>query len=202
MIERVYSKTVDFGGVLMPGILLRDLKLAIPRAERVDVADVVDEETELVTDQSAKIYFQDPDLDAAEEVSLANVIAAHPLVATKQAKFVAIDQKTQRQLIPAGFYWEGSVMSLSPNAQRTWLGMLVGKDLATYPMVVNSLDDKSTVEIGDAVEVTLFYQAAMNAVRFALDSGTTLKDQVRAAATIADVDAVVDNRPVVPHGSP
>ena len=42
--------------------------------------------------------------------------------------------------------------------------------------------------------MTGFYQSALADVKGKQDAGTALKDSVRAAATKADIDAIIDNR--------
>ena len=64
----------------------------------------------------------------------------------------------------------------------------------TYPVKWNTLDDSDVIEIADSSALHTFYLTALGTYRTHVDSGTTLKDSVRAATTIAEVDAVEDTR--------
>ena len=64
----------------------------------------------------------------------------------------------------------------------------------TYPIVWNTIDDGDTVSLADAAALDAFYLTAVGELRGHLDSGTDLKDDVRAAADAEAVDAVVDSR--------
>ena len=64
----------------------------------------------------------------------------------------------------------------------------------TYPLKWNSLDGVSVLSLGDAADVEAFYIAFFDATRAVEDSGTVLKDAIRAAADQAALDAVVDTR--------
>ena len=64
----------------------------------------------------------------------------------------------------------------------------------TYPLDWNTIDDLDVYAIPDAATLDGFYLTGVGTIRAHLDSGTALKTSVRAATTIAEVDAVVDNR--------
>ncbi len=61
-------------------------------------------------------------------------------------------------------------------------------------MTYNTLDDMGAVSLANAQEVRNFFLTALATYRAAIDSGSALKAQVRAASTEAEVDAVVDDR--------
>jgi hypothetical protein len=108
-----------------------------------------------------------------------------------------IDARTVA-LIFQGFTHAGKVFSLSHPAQLYWTNMYVARAILTatvaFPLRVNTLDDLATHDIADATEVETFYATAVGTVKARLGGGTVLKDAVRAAATQAEVDAVVDSR--------
>jgi hypothetical protein len=118
---------------------------------------------------------------------------AMELPALKPMKIGAIDQRTQ-EVIARGFIFAGKTFSLSANAQLTLLGTFNARTALTYPVRWNTIDDTDTYELQDQTQVEAMYAAAVAAVRLALDSGTALKDQVRAASTSAALDAIVDTR--------
>lgn len=130
-----------------------------------------------------------------EESDLLNgVLAAVALSRTKYLKMAEIDNRTQ-ELIAQGFAFKSKTLSLSGNAQRYYLGMMVGASFLTYPFAVNALDDlDGTVSIESIDEVQACYAAAVGTIASRLGGGTALKDQVRAATTVSEVEAVEDNR--------
>lgn len=114
----------------------------------------------------------------------------------KQEKALAIDSKTEA-MIESGFTYQDQVFSLSRQAQQNLAGLLTALAAnfpVTWPKTWNTLDDKGTLEVKDVSEFQAFYGAAMGTVEAYLNSGTALKDQVRAAKTVKEVKAVVDNR--------
>lgn len=138
------------------------------------------------------------DPSGAERTALDAVVAAHdPVTPTlevaKAAKRAAIDRKTSA-VIAAGFAHSGKVFSLSLEAQSYWTNMYQAREMLTYPLRVNTLDDGDAHDVADVAEVSAMYGAAVEAVRAALAGGTSLKDAVRAATTVAEVAAVVDTR--------
>lgn len=143
------------------------------------------------------------DLSAPEIVSLDAVVAghegsSHTVDKAKQHKIGEIDTKTS-ELIGLGFEFppaSGIMFSLSANGQKTIMAMELAKDDPSfgYPIKYNSKKDDAVASIGDAVTAHDFFLIALGTVRAHLDSGTALKDAVRAAATVAEVEAIVDPR--------
>lgn len=117
------------------------------------------------------------------------------LPGAKEAKLKAIDTRTV-ELINQGFTYAGKVFSLSERAQNTWTGLYTVRNepVLTYPVKINLLDDSGTHDLVNAADVQGFYLTAVGTYRARLDSGTGLKDQVRAATTLAGIEAVQDNR--------
>lgn len=117
------------------------------------------------------------------------------LPAAKEAKFNAIDKRTE-ELIRAGFTYGGKTFSLSTNAQNTFTGLYAvrAEVVFQYPVRVNTINDLDYLELADADDVRDFYLTAVGTYRAHLDGGTALKDAVRDATTIAEVEAVKDGR--------
>ncbi len=118
----------------------------------------------------------------------------------KGQKCAQIDARTQ-ELIGEGFTHASKQFSLSSNAQRYWSGLvtavnagLVVNGAPHFPLTVNTVDDSDTHDIADVAEVLAVYGVSVATVRGHLGSGTVIKDQVRAAADVATVEAIVDNR--------
>lgn len=121
--------------------------------------------------------------------------AVEDLSLEKERRFELIDART-RLLIDAGFVFEGKTFSLSQQAQTTYTGLYAvrAEPVLVYPVQVNTRDDEATHELADADAVRAFYLTAVGTYRGRLDAGTVLKDQIRAATTRAELDAVVDER--------
>lgn len=149
------------------------------------------------SDDGADIIFQfEVALTGGEETNLDAACNAHgvsPFVAAKKAKNAAIDRRT-RQLIDGGFTFNSKKFSLSASAQLSLIAAkAAGADL-TFPVKWNTKDDSGTESFVDGPALKAFFLTGLAAARGYIDGGTTLKDSVRAAADVAAVDAVVDNR--------
>jgi hypothetical protein len=139
-------------------------------------------------------------LTAGEITTLDQAIVDHKvntnaLVCAKAAKVAAIDARTD-ELIAAGFTYASKQFSLSLTAQAKMMGTHQVKDNVAliYPINWNTIDDLDVYAIANAADLEGFYLTGLGTVRARLDSGTTLKDAVRAAADQAALDAVVDTR--------
>jgi len=111
----------------------------------------------------------------------------------KKKKNKAIDQKTG-VLISAGFSFNSKTFSLSSDAQRNWAEIHTNKDSANIPdpVPVTTVDDEEYLLA--KTDMDSFYWTGFAVIKGHLDSGRALKLQVKAATTIAGVQAVVDNR--------
>lgn len=155
-------------------------------------------------DDDATFTFED-ELSAGEVTTLDTVVADHiaasgarALQEAKVAKQRAIDDRTS-ELILAGFEFppsSGLLFSASPEMQRTLQGLYAVRShpAITYPVVWATTDNQETVDLEDADDVESFYLTGLGTIRAYKDSGTALKLTVKAATTIAEVDAVEDNR--------
>ncbi len=147
----------------------------------------------------AKFDFTDS-LDATEITTLDTAVsdyktasATRALDAHKKAKMDDIDVRT-RELIVDGFTHSGKTFSLSTEAQLKISGDNGARGDITYPVVYGNIDDTDTISLANAPDLHAMWVAARDARYGHLKSGTDLKVTVRAAATIAAVDAVMDNR--------
>ena len=116
-----------------------------------------------------------------------------PVDSYKQQIFHKIDAVTAG-LIKNGMSYDNKIFSLSLNAQTRYTAMLTASAYLTYPLNVNSLDDTGFVVLNSVEDVGAFCLTALGTVRAQVDSGTELKDQVRAATTTEELDAIVDSR--------
>ena len=120
---------------------------------------------------------------------------AQQLSMVKASRFSTIDSKTD-DLIAQGFTYNGKKFSLSLASQMKMMGAHEARDDAamTYPIVWNTLGDDDVYAIQNSDDLHGFYLTGVGTVRARLDSGTALKNQVRNAATLAEVAAITDDR--------
>ena len=134
------------------------------------------------------------EVDAVREMTAAEQ-DANIIDAVKAAKIGAIDSRTD-VLISAGFTYASKVFSLSLASQSKMMGTHQIKDDVnlTYPLKWNTIDDLDAHELANAAALDGFYLTGVGTMRTHVDGGTTLKDSVRAAATVAAVNAITDTR--------
>jgi len=115
----------------------------------------------------------------------------------KDTKFSEIDAKTD-QIFLRGFQYmdSGIFLSLSIESQSRMTGLMLIKDSpqTVYPIRWNGNDDAQYVDLLDAAMVVNMYGCAAATLRSYVDGGTAIKNQVRAATTVAQVLAIPDNR--------
>jgi len=134
-------------------------------------------------------YMDQSEIDAVEASRLPDY---------KLAKYQEFDVRTG-EMIGNGFEFppsSGHYYSLSAEGQSNLLGAYSAKDEAafTYPVKWPTILDDYELSIPDAATLTAFYLTALGTVRVLRDSGTALKEAVRACTTKAEVDAIVDPR--------
>jgi len=133
----------------------------------------------------------------ADVNALDTLIADHdaePLAELKARRYQEIDERTG-ELIAAGFTYDSVVFSLSANAQTNWIGLKQAADLAllTYPFGVSTKADAEYF-LDDDTDVNNFYATGLGTKVAHLASGRALRNQIIAATTKAEVDAIVDER--------
>lgn len=109
----------------------------------------------------------------------------------KRSRIIQIDIRTQC-IIAEGFTFDSHQFSLSIPAQINWSGILLFKDLLSWPMNVTTLDDQEYSLTMD--NLLYFMGSGTSVIKNAVDSGRALKLQVRAATSQAELDDVVDDR--------
>jgi hypothetical protein len=113
----------------------------------------------------------------------------------RSQKFAEINNNTQA-LIELGYSYSGNTFSLSEKAQTNILALYSTRDdeNLSYPILFNTKDDLDTFEAVDSQAISNMYYSALATKKAHLDSGTILKDQIRSASTIAEIDSVQDDR--------
>lgn len=188
MSQHQYARNAVAGGFDLLSSLAKSVETALP-GKTFRLA---------MTETQAEFTF-DETLSAPDVTTLATTVSAHRstalLPSVKAKKLAAIDGRT-RELIAEGFTYSATVFSLSLEAQAKMLAAFQTRNDAgyVYPEVWNSIDDTSEVSLADAPAIKALVKAGHVARRGHLDSGTALKQQVRAAADVAAVLAVTDTR--------
>ena len=98
------------------------------------------------------------------------------------------------ELIALGYSYAGLTFPLSDHAQTNLLGIYSTKELLTYPIEWNNLDDTAVYNITDATDVSNIFLTALGTKKASLDSGTHLKQQIEAAIDYVAVQAITYNR--------
>ena len=109
----------------------------------------------------------------------------------KDKMIVEIDRKTQ-SIISNGFVFDSHTFSLSIPAQINWTGLLTFENLLSWPMAVTTIDDQEYVLAQSSL--LYFLNAGTTVIATTIASGRNLKLSVKAATSLADLDAIVDSR--------
>ena len=98
--------------------------------------------------------------------------------------------------IKLGFSYASKVFSLSANAQTNILALDNTKDdpALSYPIGYSTKDDSEHYDVVDATDLHNMYLTALATKKSWVDSGTVLKDAVRAAIDENAVSLIIDNR--------
>lgn len=142
-------------------------------------------------------------LDPSEVTVLEQIVtdfrnSFSPLPLAKEIKFNEIDSRTA-DLVAVGFIFppgSGLTFSLSLPSQIKLMGieMLRNDPAMVYPIRFNSKDDTGYIDLADETTVHNMTLVAFGTYRQYVDTGSVLKAQVRAATTVDEVNAIVDNR--------
>jgi|GEM_PF-6208727 len=113
----------------------------------------------------------------------------------KAAKIEAIDARSEYLLTAGLEVADGAVISTSEAAQRNLLMLSVGVQMGsiTLPQGVSTVDGGEYV-ITDANDLKRIQDLWTQRMTSVLDAGRALRQQVIAAATVDEVDAIVDAR--------
>jgi hypothetical protein len=114
----------------------------------------------------------------------------------KKAKTLQIQDKSAA-LMGTGFEYpasSGKFFALSQENQINMIAVNVFQANVTWPVRWNTLDGLGTHDVVDSTDMATMALTAVGTKRAIVDSGTALLDAVRDAQTVADLDAVVDNR--------
>lgn len=180
------------------------------------IKNIINADSDYTLDQSepvnrcickGRIFTADEDLNGIVSADIINAIAAGDVTVIdyvaptldecKSAKKLMIDIKTSI-LIKSGFPHDGCYFSMSDAAQRNWCALAAAKanGLIAYPFAISTADE-SSYTVADATALTMFlisYLTYQTNPQSPLASGRTLKALVESCETIAEVNAIEDNR--------
>lgn len=150
-------------------------------------------------------YFSDNDNGTPEEPIRESLFAAidelfpgqytleRDVAYERDEAFRRIDRRSDA-LIQEGFPFEGSVFSLTVEAQVRFTNMLMLADVLPYPLTINSLDDRSAVDLQSAAHTQAFCMTALGFVKSVVDSGSVQKNIVREMTDVNEMVAYSDPR--------
>lgn len=143
------------------------------------------------------VFYFDVDVQQSHIDAVDSAVSSYDhLDFLKLEKSIEIDAKTDG-LIDAGYEYppaSGKIFSLSMENQMNLVGTDVLSSDLTYPIRWNTIDDTDYHDVNDATDLHTMLLVASGVKKAHVDSGTALKDSVRAATTIAELEAIVDNR--------
>lgn len=164
-------------------------------------ADLPNRTFKVVANGSVIVVSFEDDLTESEISTLNSRVLTHQSVnqileKAKLKKLKSIDFRTS-ELFDEGFEFPPQskvFFSLSSNSQNTLLGLNAAREAIQYPINYNSKDDKGKQVIPNSESAHSFFLTAVATVKAFLDSGTALKDQVREATNIFELNAITDDR--------
>lgn len=137
----------------------------------------------------------DGDPSPEDAATISAVVSSHGLDAKKQSLCSQIDKRTD-ELIDEGFVYGLKKYSCSLRSQAKAASIHQFKDDpdVTYPIKWNTRDNRGAGQIVSGADLEGFFKTALGTVRYHVDSGTALKDLVRSATTMQELDAIKDDR--------
>lgn len=140
-------------------------------------------------DPGSTIYHRKISGDGASE---AHYIGVHNLPGIKALKIAQISAKTADLLGSATFDFDGYTFCLDAASVTKWIALKAMSDVAAvWPVTVSAKTGEYSLA---QANVAAFATAGFNVVQGIKDAGRALRLQVEAAADVAAVAAIQDNR--------
>ena len=143
--------------------------------------------------EELKIIFTNT-LDAGDKIILDEIVDSNELKRLKKAKMAAIDVKTEKIITITGFDFGGEHFDLEIIDQINYMGVHGGRDNLTYPFELPNASYTARHALQNSAEVHSFYMTAVGTVKAIREGGWTLKESIVACTTVAEVEAIEDNR--------
>lgn len=130
------------------------------------------------------------------ENDLNDVFVSHnPLETYKGKRYAEIDEKT-KEIISRGFVFDNKTFSLSMEAQSNLTNIMASREImnqmGSFPLQMSTKDNSSYMLA--YVDVISFWGAGVSVVKGAYNSGTILKELIKNATTIEEVNLIIDTR--------
>ena len=126
-----------------------------------------------------------------EEVEIKN--EASRVIRIRKLRIAQVNARTA-VLIEQGFSYGGEVFSLSLTAQANLQDLYARRTSISWPLTIEVGDDSKTLVLADQAAGGAYYLSARNTIDGHRLTGRALKDQLRTATTLAELEAVVDSR--------
>ena len=124
---------------------------------------------------------------------LKDTIKCLDLAEYKSYRYAEFDERT-KELILNGFIYKSLCFSMSASAQENILELEYLSASNTYPIPYSTKDDSVHYDVIDEADLHAMFAAESSTKRGYIDSGTALKDQIRAAIDAMAVSLIIDNR--------
>ena len=113
----------------------------------------------------------------------------------KSNKIEEINQKTS-ELIYQGYQHLGYDFPLNEHDQTNLIALYSTKDdpVLVYPITVSTKEDLQQITLNNSYDVCAIYYAALASKKGHLESGLSLKNQVRSCTTFDEVQNITDPR--------
>jgi hypothetical protein len=82
------------------------------------------------------------------------------------------------------------VFSLSAAAQLKLAGLYQLRSTITYPVRINTIDDRDFYDILSEGVLSSIYFESLRIVQYCIDLGTKIKDKIRGAQTLEDLQNI------------
>lgn len=190
------SKSADFSEGVHVGNLYTEIRDALPDVPLVSI--VIDPDGN--DNDRVDIIFE-RELTSAEMTALTNdqrlpaggLLAVHDS-ASRALLFAAVDVRT-RELISNGYLYDGCYFSVSEAAQIKLIALIQDVENLQFPFTLACLDDEDPpYSVENAAVLGSLLSNFRSHLQVCIDSGETIKAQIRAAATYSEAEAIEDNR--------
>jgi hypothetical protein len=138
-----------------------------------------------------------PDKPTLDAVVAAEIAAFDPLPPTKAAKIQLIRDNTDALISQGALYNAITYMSTSSGrfeVLSTYAIGVAGADATVFPVTFSSTDGETETEFANAGAFAPFFAMMRGTYRHWKDTSQVLRQEVLDAVSVAEVDAVVDNR--------
>lgn len=93
-------------------------------------------------------------------------------------QLVTLDTQTASVMI-SGYKYQGITLSTSPTAQTRWTALYTARNSVSYPLLVFSVDNSSSIEITSADQVAEVFIGMVNALTLEHQAGARAKATIQ-----------------------